>query len=159
MTLGDAFSPEDKLEAFRRNFHAGRILYLFCGFTKPAPKEKFIVLGCTTPQPRVLVINSQVSEFIKRRPRLLSAQIMLKAADYDCFHHDSYIDCTKAIDYFNLPIIEKQILREMGRIKLSLRPGTISEVIKAIEAVETITLRSKLWMLEALKAALLEDPK
>jgi hypothetical protein len=152
MNLGDAFSPEDKLEAFRRNFHAGRILYLFCGFTKPAPKEKFIVLGCTTPQPRVLVINSKVSEFIKRRPRLLSAQIILKVTDYECFHHDSYIDCTKAVDYFNQPIIEKQILREMSRIKLCLSEETTGAVIKAIEAAETIPLRSKVWMLDALKA-------
>jgi hypothetical protein len=153
MNLGDAFSHDTKLDAFRRNFHAGRILYLFCGFTKPAPKEKFIVLGCATPQPRVFVINSQISEFIRRRPRLLSAQITLKPTDYDCFDHDSYIDCTQAIDYFTQPIIEKQILRDMVRIKLCLRPETIAEVIKAIEAVETIPLRSKLWMLEALRAA------
>src|ERR1700681_1901230 len=129
MNLGVALSTTEKVESFRRIFHAGRILDVFCGFTKPAPKEKFIVLGCTTPQPRVLVVNSQISEFVRRRPRLLSGQVLLKATDYDCFHHDSYIDCTKAIDYFNQPIIEKQILRDMARIKLCLQPDAITEVI------------------------------
>src|SRR5438270_2054717 len=128
MNLGDAFSLDEKKEAFRRNFHPRRILYLLCGFTKPAPKEKYIAIGCSTPQPRVLVVNSRVSNFVQRRPKLLSAQIQLRAADYDCLDHDSYLDCSKAIDYFTEAIIENQVIRDMARIKICLNPDTVALV-------------------------------
>ncbi len=154
MNLGDAFSHATKQETFQRSFHAGRILYLFCGFTKPAPKEKFIALGCTTPRPLVLVINSAVSEFIKRRPRMLALQIMIAKADHDSLDHDSYLNCSQAVEYFTQPIIERQVLGTMTRIKSVLTPDNTKEVIKAIEAAETITLRNKLWMLEALRETL-----
>jgi|SRR5882672_9147868 len=154
MNLGNAFSREAKIETFQRSFHAGRILHLFCGFTRPSPKEKFVVVGCAAPRPLVIVVNSEIREFVKRRPRLLVCQVMLSKNDYSCLHHDSYLDCSRAIDYFTQAIVENQVVRDMARIKMCLTKADTANVIKAIEAAETIPLRDKLWMLDELKRTL-----
>lgn len=62
--------------------------------------EKFLIVAGVADD-RILVcsvmINSEINSYIQCRPRLLSCQVPLKAADYDFLSHDSYANCAQPI--------------------------------------------------------------
>lgn len=111
MSSGGLFSVEQRLDSIRRQFLPGQIFYLFCEFTRPRPKPKFIVLACVNPRPLVLLINTNKSEMIRSDPDLESTQVCIRAADYSFLSYDSYIDC---LECFDMPQdeVERQILAD-----------------------------------------------
>ena len=62
--------------------------------------EKFIIIAGVA-QDRILVcsvmINSQINQYIMKRPRLLACQVELKGDNYDFLSHDSYANCAQPI--------------------------------------------------------------
>lgn len=62
--------------------------------------EKFLIVAGVTAD-RVLVcsvmINSQINQYIMKRPKMLACQVELKCADYDFLSHDSYANCAQPI--------------------------------------------------------------
>jgi hypothetical protein len=43
------------------------------------------------------MINSQINQYIMKRPRLLACQVELKGDNYDFLSHDSYANCAQPI--------------------------------------------------------------
>lgn len=43
------------------------------------------------------MINSQINQYILKRPRLLACQVELKGKDYGFLSHDSYANCAQPI--------------------------------------------------------------
>lgn len=62
--------------------------------------EKFLIVAGVS-EDRVLVcsvlINSEINQYIQKRPRLLSCQVLLKGEDYDFLSHDSYANCAQPV--------------------------------------------------------------
>jgi len=58
-----------------------------------APHGKFVVIACLSVKPMGFLINSQIHPFIQNRPHLLVCEVAIKAADYRCLTHDSYVHC------------------------------------------------------------------
>lgn len=62
--------------------------------------EKFIIIAGVA-QDRILVcsvmINSQINQYIMKRPKLLACQVELKGNNYDFLSHDSYANCAQPI--------------------------------------------------------------
>lgn len=62
--------------------------------------EKYLIVAGVADD-RILVcsvmINSEINPYIQCRPRMLSCQVPLKAADYDFLSHDSYANCAQPI--------------------------------------------------------------
>ena len=86
-----------------------------CPHTSPV-KDKFVVIVCFDGEPLGFLINSAISNFIKKRPVLLNCQIPIKSSDYWFLDHDSYIDCSRIYPF-------DELLLDSGR-------GTISENIQ-----------------------------
>ncbi len=150
MSLGDAFPYEERVASCRRQLQAGCIIYLYCHFTTP-PKDKYLLVASTNPRPLCLVINSEIRDFILRRPHLHSCQVPLQKADYNFFDHDSYVDCLDAITDFNHDDIEKQLVADMRRIKGIINFVTRADIVKAVTAAQTIPLREKTWILNEMQ--------
>ena len=62
--------------------------------------KKFLIIGGVAAD-RILVctvmINSQINQYIMKRPKLLACQVELKVADYVFLEHDSYANCAQPI--------------------------------------------------------------
>jgi hypothetical protein len=62
--------------------------------------EKFLIVAGVSDN-KILVcsvmINSQINQYIMRRPKLLACQVELKCADYDFLSHDSFANCAQPI--------------------------------------------------------------
>ena len=73
---------------------------VFIGPWADIDHEKFLVIAGVT-EDRILVcsvmINSEINQYIQRRPRMLSCQVLLKCEDYEFLTHDSYANCAQPI--------------------------------------------------------------
>ena len=62
--------------------------------------EKFLIVAGVS-EDKILVcsviINSQINQYILRRPKMLACQVELKCADYDFLSHDSFANCAQPI--------------------------------------------------------------
>ena len=114
--FGDFFSKKDKNKYIDRHLKDGQVLYLFCKF-KNLSKEKYLVLISPGSNPLLFIINSKIHPFIAEHPHLSKCQVMLKALDYPFLDHDSYINCSEVIEWFDNSQIRKQILGDISRIR------------------------------------------
>lgn len=62
--------------------------------------EKFLIVAGVSSD-RILVcsvmINSQINQYIMKRPKMLACQVELKSCDYEFLSHDSYANCAQPI--------------------------------------------------------------
>lgn len=62
--------------------------------------EKFLIVAGVS-EDKILVcsvmINSQINQYILKRPKMLACQVELKCADYDFLSHDSFANCAQPI--------------------------------------------------------------
>lgn len=73
---------------------------VFIGPWADIDHEEFLIIAGVADN-RILVctvmINSEINQYIKRRPRMLSCQVLLKGDDYDFLSHDSFANCAQPI--------------------------------------------------------------
>ncbi|PYP83245.1 MAG: hypothetical protein DMF61_23615 [Blastocatellia bacterium AA13] len=153
MSFGDFFSPAARLESIRRQLISGQILYLYCDFTIPDPKNKYLVLASTEPRLLFLVINSDQRELVRSNPRWQQAQVSISTVDYQFLDHESWIDCTD-VQELSQEEVESQLGRDMSRIKGQLSHDTLAAVIDAVAESPGLINREKRWILVALHIAL-----
>lgn len=128
----------------------GQVFYLYCDFTTPTPKEKYLLLASVDPVPLFFVINSNINPFIESREYLRVCQVLLGSSDYDFLDHDSYVDTTTAIDCFHLSDIKKQILGDVNRVKGAINHASKEAVVEAVNKSMTLEKRYKKWILASL---------
>ena len=62
--------------------------------------EKFLIVAGVS-EDKILVcsvmINSQINQYIVKRPKMLACQVELKGSDYEFLSHDSYANCAQPI--------------------------------------------------------------
>lgn len=73
---------------------------VFVGPWADIDHDKFLIIAGVADD-RILVcsvmINSEINQYIRRRPRMLSCQVLLKSADYEFLSHDSFANCAQPI--------------------------------------------------------------
>ncbi len=73
---------------------------IFLGPWTGIDHEKFLIIAGVS-EDKILVcsvmINSQINQYIMRRPKMLGCQVELKCKNYDFLHHDSYANCAQPI--------------------------------------------------------------
>lgn len=73
---------------------------VFLGPWADIDHDKFLIIAGVA-QDRILVcsvmINSQINQYIQKRPHLMACQVELKGNGYDFLSHDSYANCAQPI--------------------------------------------------------------
>lgn len=118
----------------------GRIIRLFCGFTKP-PKEKYVVLLTKNPFLLGFLINSHPTDFQQNRQHLLDELIKLTASDYSFLSHTCYLDCTTLADLDEEDILA-QVTDDPTRDLKMISEKTRGQIIAIL--TESLTIESGL---------------
>ncbi|EPR6395354.1 hypothetical protein ACU70F_004096 [Salmonella enterica subsp. enterica serovar Anatum] len=149
--LGDCFPPDFKANFSReRGISPGDVLYLHCDFTTP-PKVKYMVVVCCEPL-LVLLINSDINEFIKRNNDLMACQVEINREDHDFLKWDSFVNCIEAHAAFDLEIIKEKIAIKYGDVlKGRITDHCMRQVRCAVEISKTMVKRHKKLILAALQ--------
>lgn len=71
-----------------------------------ASHGKLVVIACISVKPMGFLINSEIHRFIQNRQYLLISQVVIKAADYKCLNHDSYVNCVDLFPFENSDLSE-----------------------------------------------------
>lgn len=130
MSLGDVFPSA----IVRDQLKPGKIVHLDCEF---AGKPKFIVVACIHPGPYGLVINSEVNDFVAKRPHLAQCQVKIDQASHSFLNYDSWIACQEII-VFDLGEIHAQIEADTSRLKCFLSDDVRDQVLSAVKHAVTI---------------------
>ena len=102
---------------------------VFLGPWADVDQEKFLIVAGVS-EDRILVctvmINSEINQYIQKRPRMLSCQVELKSDDYGFLSHDSYANCAQPIKAkFDLFVVDDMkycgILNEADLIQVQHR--------------------------------------
>jgi len=147
--LGDSLSNDDKQEYVNRLLKPGHVLFLHSRFTNP-PKDKYLVIACWGSRPLLFVINSRIHPYIAARPHLSRCQIKLRAADYRFLDHDSYVNSSQVIAFFDQDEIRDQLLADTGRVKGELQKAAKDAIISAVSGAKTISPRDKKLIIDSL---------
>ena len=116
-----------------------QVYYVFCKYTKPTPKNKFIVIMCFDETiPMGILINSEINNFIKKRNHLMSCEVTLEQERHNFLRHTSYLDCR---DIFSFPEVELTDLRGV------MHPDIRQDVINAVKACPVLVLKHKIQIL------------
>ena len=103
-----------------------------CRHAKPKPKDKFVVIVCNASGLWGFFINTDVRPFVQRQPELSACQVTIKAIDYKCLNHNSYVDCTELYPFEEV---------ELHDIKDPINQQTKAEIKKAVSMSKTIVVR------------------
>ncbi len=94
MAIWDNFPAKERQKYIHQHLVPGRVVLLHCDFTNP-PKDKYLLLASLDPGPLFLVINSKISEFMRKKPELSKCQVGIGHDDHPFLRHRSFIDCTE----------------------------------------------------------------
>lgn len=149
-SMGDMFPPGfERAFAANRELKVGDVLYLHCDFTTP-PKNKYLVVCCCDPL-LVLIINSEINEFILSRPHLLECQVDVAQSDHLFLDWDSFINCIEAHAAFDLEVVKEQISHSYREtVRGEIADYCMREVYLAVGRSKTMQRKHKRLILEAL---------
>jgi hypothetical protein len=142
MNLAGIVSQQERLDFFRSKYGTGLVIKLFCHFTIP-PKEKRLLVVSISPEPLLLVINSEINEYKQKRPHLRQQQVCLRQSENDFLDHDSYLDCSRVRDDFSEAEIERVITRDLTRILGTINMNAIAEILTVVDDSVTLERRHK----------------
>ncbi|HEX9828487.1 MAG TPA: hypothetical protein VGA80_17965, partial [Flavobacteriaceae bacterium] len=118
------------MEAIHKQLTLWTVLYLYCPFLNPIPKNKFLILLCKNPL-LLFTINSEVSLYIQTKDKLWPTQVKIEATTHSFLSYDSWADFSSVIEDFSIEDIEKQILNDHSRIKGEINENKKSTIILA----------------------------
>lgn len=131
----------------------GAVLLVYCHFCTP-PKKKFFVVAAVNPYVLGFLINSNPTRWQMDRPHIMCDQVQIEAATYAGFlDHDSVIDCSTAIEEYeleeliaavavdpasrllgNLTAEDQERVRNVVRDSVNIEMSNIKVILKALEA-------------------------
>lgn len=114
----------------------GMFIHFHCRTTNPQKLKFALVVSVETNCAIVVLVNSELAEFIKIRSDLLSQQVALFPSDYAFLNHDSWLDCSNA---HVLTVGDVGTVQHVGMAPEYLR----GQVAKIAETSRTLNRRCK----------------
>ncbi len=71
-----------------------------CNHVRPYPKDKFVVVVHIDKNAMGFLINSKISDWLRKRPDLLTCEASILVEQHPFLDHDSYVDCRDIYEFF-----------------------------------------------------------
>lgn len=136
--LGDRFPEYYK----NKKLEPGVIIYTYCPFTTPS-KDKYHLVCCCDPL-LVLLINSEISEFIACRPTLKACQVEISKEEHPFLDWNSFVNCIDAHSAYDISFFKKQCESNFDSFyRGNISPNCIRDVIIAVNRSPTMIPKHK----------------
>jgi hypothetical protein len=142
VTLADKFPRNIVAASVERQFEVGTVIKLEAKMDDGKVRQKRFVVAAIAENVLVLVVNSEVSNFIKAQAVLLKAQVNMPVALHAFMDHDSHIDCSRARTFPKQAAIE-QLSQNPAWILGKIAKDTRDAIVVAIKAAQTISTKQK----------------
>lgn len=149
MSLGEHFPPEILRPRIEAALKPGCVLRLEVKFHE-VTKPKFLVLVAEDdPEYLTFIVNSEINQFVQKRPALLQCQVSIDAANHAFLDHDSHVACDKI-----WPIKREDVIRALmanpAGIKGKISEDVRSQILAAVKFAKTIENDKKNRIIAAL---------
>ena len=140
MALGDFFPEAVRRQKAEAALTPGTVLYLEVRFPQ-VTKSKYLVLA-TIEEPDILIfiVNSEISELVRRQDHLLKCQVALTAAENTFLQHDSQLACHEVFR-LKREMVLSELTSDLSRIRGSVSAGTRAQILSAVKFTKTIEPR------------------
>ena len=129
---------------------SGAVVRLFCDFTTP-PKFKYLMIATVEPL-QVFIINSEITEFIKRNAALLADQVDIPHKDHQFLTHDSVLNCIEAHRAFNISHLKNELIANFSEVyKGELEPYVLRNVVDVVANSVNLPTKTKQQIIQAIK--------
>jgi len=105
-----------------------------CRHAKPTPKDKLVVIVHKDPEPWGFFINTGIRQFVQKQQEQLVCQVSIKAANYKCLNHNSYVDCTRLYLFEDTELLDARD---------PIDNQTKTEIKNAVAVSKTISVRHR----------------
>ena len=100
---------------------------------KPLPKDKFVVIVHFDTQPMGFLINSRVSNWLRKRPKLLACEASISSSEHPALDHDSFVDCRDLYSFHHWDLNDRDPVSEQAK----------TNILEAIRVCPTIKRKYK----------------
>jgi hypothetical protein len=66
------------------------------------------------------LINTEIPKFIQNNPSLVISQVEIKASDYRCLTHNSYIDCVQLYSFENAELEDREEVNKQTKLAIKM---------------------------------------
>ncbi|HXI26134.1 MAG TPA: hypothetical protein VNG71_19930 [Pyrinomonadaceae bacterium] len=139
MTLADAFPEAERREYVQRTLKTGLVVKLFCDFITDPKWKRLVIVAVRREPPFFFLINTEPTNYAKRTPRIAAQQLKVLAEDNDYLEHDSWIDCSKPFDDFDMLDIEDALTDDTSLILGEINAETASRIIEIVTDSDTLS--------------------
>jgi hypothetical protein len=108
----------------------GCVVEVFAAHITP-PKRKYFVVCCLDPPLLGFFINSEIREYVARRPRLRAAQVSLLKAEHAFLRHDSWLDCSD-VHTFTIEFLEREVRTNPPALLGQLSVNALAAMLVAV---------------------------
>jgi hypothetical protein len=105
-----------------------------CRHTRPAPKNKFVVIVHTDNAALGCLINSNLTNWLRNNPHMLVCEVNILASEHSALSYDSYVDCQ---DLY--PFLDSELTSDRGVVSQQAR----IDILNAIAKCPTIATKHK----------------
>lgn len=138
MALGSAF-PRGVAEAsIRRQLQPGTVVKFKATMDDGKVHEKRFLVLSVDARTTTLVLNSEISRFVRARPEMLKCQVMMDVASHPFMDHDSHIDCSRTRGYSTSEVVD-QLVANPSWVLGQIADPAGRQVIAAMKASVTIS--------------------
>jgi hypothetical protein len=113
-------------------------------------KPKFLVLVAEDdPEYLTFIVNTDINQFIQKRPELLQCQVSIDVASHGFLDHDSHVACDKIWPIKREDVIKALMSDPLG-IKGEISPDVRAQIMAAVKFAKTIDNDKKSKIIAAL---------
>lgn len=114
-------------------------------------EKRFVVVHCND-ETATMVINSEISAYVRSRPRVLACQVTIDQASHRFMSWDSHIDCSAARRYATEGVID-QLAEHTDWVLGAVSDDVRHRIIAAMKVAPGITPGDLRLFCEALEGA------
>lgn len=109
-----------------------------CNLSTP-PKDKWVVTVGLGSKDKIygFFINSAINSSLRSREELMKLQITISPLDYPFLHHDSYVNCSRFIEFY---------ASDLRRHQKEVTPDTKTRIREAVLASTIFKDTEKDWL-------------
>lgn len=147
--LGEHFPAELLRPRIEAALKPGCVIRLEVKFHQTTKPKFLILVAEDDPEYLTFIVNSEINQFIQKRPALLQCQVAIDAVSHGFLGHDSYVACNDIWPIKREDVVQALMANPAG-IKGEISADVRAQIVAAVKFAKTIDNDKKYRIISAL---------
>ncbi|MDK9725847.1 MAG: hypothetical protein OEL88_13295 [Sterolibacteriaceae bacterium MAG5] len=147
--LGDHFPADKVKEHVAKQLVPGCVIRIPVAFPQVTKPKFLILVGDRDPDYLTFIVNSEVNQFVAKRPHLAQCQVTIDAANHGFLRHDSQVACHEVLALKRTDVV-RELSGNLDGIKGQISQAVRDQIVAAVKFAVTLSAGEKSAIIEAL---------